>query len=147
MADLTQIFSGMDQGPEKIMDNFNKINDDNGTLNSKIDGISWSGISTEGIVYSGNFEYVSGGYSTVNIGGLRLVHLNMSIRLTRDFKNNGVGAAFAVPQSLNMGQNSGVAGDHATWVCHDGRNINIQPSSNQVEDWKQGTAFYINVIY
>ena len=147
MADLTQIFSGMDQGPEKIMDNFNKINDDNGTLNSKIDGISWSSISTEGIVYSGNFEYVSGGYSTANIGGLRLVHLNISIRLTRDFNNNGVGHAFAVPQSLDMGQNTGVAGDHATWVSHDGRNINIQPSSNQVENWKQGTAFYINVIY
>ncbi|NMV60673.1 hypothetical protein FOL80_10085, partial [Lactobacillus reuteri] len=71
MANLTKIFTGMDKGPETINDNFNKINDDNGTLNSKIDGINWSGISTEGIVYNGNFEYVAGGYSTANIGGLR----------------------------------------------------------------------------
>ncbi|NMV61377.1 hypothetical protein [Limosilactobacillus reuteri] len=147
MANLTKIFTGMDKGPETINDNFNKINDDNGTLNSKIDGINWSGISTEGIVYNGNFEYVAGGYSTANIGGLRLVHLNIAIQLKNDFKNNGTGAAFALPQSINMGQKCGVAGEHATWVSHDGLNINLQPSSNQVEDWKQGTAFYINVIY
>ncbi|NMV51602.1 hypothetical protein FOL85_03620 [Lactobacillus reuteri] len=147
MADLTQIVSGMEQGPEKIMDNFNKVNDDNGKIVSMIADINWSNSSTEGIVYNSNFEYVTGGYSTVSIGGLRLVHLNIAIQLKNDFKNNGTGAAFALPQSINMGQNFGVAGDHATWACHDGMNIQLQPSSNAVEDWKQGDSFNINVIY
>lgn len=147
MADLTQIFSGMDQGPEKIMDNFNKINDENGKIASEIAGINWSNSSTEGIVYSDNFEYVNGGYSTVSIGNLRLVHLNIAIRLKNDFRNNGTGPAFALPQSISMGQNFGVAGNHATWACYDGRNINLQPASNAVENWKQGDSFNINVVY
>ncbi|MCH5385433.1 hypothetical protein DKZ23_11365, partial [Limosilactobacillus reuteri] len=95
------IFSGMDQGPEKIMDNFNKVNADNGKLGSEIANINWSNSSTEGIVYSDNFEYVAGGYSTVSIGDLRLVHLNIAIRLKNDFRNNGTGPAFALPQSIN----------------------------------------------
>lgn len=143
MADLTQIFSGMDQGPEKIMDNFKKVNE----IVSGIADINWSNSSTEGIVYNSSFEYVSGGYSTVSIGNLRLVHLNIAIRLKNDFRNNGTGAAFALPQSINMGQNFGVAANHATWSCHDGRNIQLQPAANEVEDWKQGDTFNINVVY
>ena len=143
MADLTQIFSGMDQGKERIMDNFKKVNE---TV-SGIADINWSNSSTEGIVYSDNFEYVAGGYSTVSIGNLRLVHLNIAIRLKNDFRNNGTGPAFALPQSISMGQSFGVAGNHATWACYDGRNIQLQPAANAVEDWKQGDSFNINVVY
>lgn len=143
MADLTQIFSGMDQGPERIMDNFKKVNE----IVSGIADINWSNSSTEGIVYSDNFEYVAGGYSTVSIGNLRLVHLNIAIRLKNNFRNNGTGPAFALPQSISMGQSFGVAGNHATWACYDGRNIQLQPAANAVEDWKQGDSFNINVVY
>lgn len=87
MADLTKIFTGMDKGPEAIMDNFNKLN------------INWTDWSNEGIVFQNGFQNYQTFYRYAQIGNAKLIELKVSVTLSSAPAGNSA-IAFQVPSSI-----------------------------------------------
>lgn len=146
MVDLTQIFSGMDEGPEKIMNNFKKVNDALDQLGGA-NSINWS-YSTAGIVIGSDNDYVAGGYRTAKIGNATFVYTDIVIRRKSAGKNAGLGNQITLPSSVVPSTPLfGEANEDFSWAFAGGNQISFHSTKGEPIDYPAGTQLIFHAFY
>lgn len=141
MADLTQIFSGMDQGPEKIQKDLE-------TINAELEGakLSLSDPSTLGIVtYNG--ITVEEGYYVLKTAHRTLVFTQLTFHFNQNVNNSPIVHVCTMPASVDDGAEKwGFAQQDVYWLKQ-GHEINLKISSNDPRySWNAGRTVSINYI-
>lgn len=141
MADLTQIFSGMDQGPEKIQKDLE-------TINAELGGakLSLSDPSTLGIVtYNG--ITVEEGYYVLKTAHRTLVFTQLTFHFNQNVNNSPSVHVCTMPASVDDGAEKwGFAQQDVYW-SKQGHEINLKISSNDPRySWNAGRTVSINYI-
>ncbi|WP_323082035.1 hypothetical protein [Limosilactobacillus reuteri] len=141
MADLTQIFSGMDQGPEKIQKDLE-------TINAELEGakLSLPDPSTLGIVtYNG--ITVEEGYYVLKTAHRTLVFTQLTFHFNQNVNNSPTVHVCTMPASVDDGAEKwGFAQQDVYW-SKQGHEINLKISSNDPRySWNAGRTVSINYI-
>lgn len=149
MADLTEIFSGMQSGPEDIWSNFEKINQDLENIGGTVDGLTWSAQSRDGLVAQNGWRIMGGGYSYARVGNRKLVVMDLFLSNdNQGFKGNATTTAVSMPKEFSIPDNyQGEARPDINWMVVNSNVSFTRRDGGVVWDSGSGSMYTVHAMY
>lgn len=149
MADLTEIFSGMQSGPEDIWSNFEKINQDLENIGGTVDGLTWSAQSRDGLVAQNGWRIMGGGYSYARVGNRKLVVMDLFLSNdNQGFKGNATLPAVNMPKEFSIPDNyQGEARPDINWMVVNSNVSFTRRDGGVVWDSGSGSMYTVHAMY
>lgn len=145
MANIQKIFTGMSQGPETIDNNFNAINTELQNVDGVVNSLQWTKQTEGGLVASNNVQIKDGGYNYLDLNGVKLVLLSISIQITGDVKTPSVVVSLPdviTPGSMYVGT---LGGQNQFQIL--GNQITIFDAAGSTERQLNGSNFILTKLY
>lgn len=145
--DLTNL--KMAQGEPQWTSKHNGLVDAVQKVGGVTDQLQWTKYTKEGIVTGNLFELLpSSGYSYIQLGGQKIVHLHIDAKATHEFTGGYTGKQVTLPDEIALGQPIlGRANDTYNWAYITENSFVFIPRNTGAAKITAGDMFYIDYVY